>query len=71
MRTNNRFLACLLTGGGVILFRIWGEDRGVSRGQAGGVGWLQCFAHCFGGIECRGHAQSPAFEFSRPQYWSG
>jgi len=46
-------------------------DRGVSRGQAGGVGWLQCFAHCFGGIECRGHAQSPAFEFSRPQYWSG
>ena len=29
-----------------------------------GVGpewWLRCFAHPFGGVVCRGHAQYPAF----------
>ena len=29
--------------------RVWSE------------GWLRCFAHTFGGVECRGHAQYPAF----------
>ena len=24
-------------------------------------GWLRCFAHPYGGGECKGHAQYPAF----------
>ena len=24
-------------------------------------GWFGCFAHCFGGVECRGHAHYDAF----------
>ena len=33
-------------------------------GAGPGVGleaWLKWFAHPFGGVECRGHAQCPAF----------
>ena len=54
VRTSNRpFLAPL---GGASVFLIWGE---------GGVGtgvslerWLKCFAHPFGGVECKGHVCS-------------
>ena len=29
--------------------------------EVGLEGWLRCFAPRFGGVECRGHAQYPAF----------
>ena len=29
--------------------------------RVGPKGWLRCFAHSFGDVECRGHAQQPAF----------
>ena len=38
---------------------IQGEDRGMSRGQSGGV--VRWFAHPLGGVEFRGHTQYPAF----------
>ena len=31
------------------------------RPGVGPEGWLRYFAHPFGGVECRGHAQRPAF----------
>ena len=31
------------------------------RPGAGLEGWLRCFAHSFGGVECRWHARYPAF----------
>ena len=40
-------------------FLIWGEGRGVPRGQP--EGWLRWFAHPLGGAVFRGQAQYPAF----------
>ena len=37
---------------------------GVRVGMCPGLrleGWLRCFAHPYGGGECKGHAQYPAF----------
>ena len=46
------------------MFLIWGESRGVSRGQA--EAWLKCFAHSLGGVVCRERAQDPAFAPNTP-----
>ena len=32
----------------------------------GPEGWLRGFAHCLGGVVCRGHAQYPAFAPNTP-----
>ena len=50
---------CLLPKQGASWFRIWEKV-----GACPGVwleGWLRWSAHPFGGIECRGDAQCPAF----------
>ena len=41
----------------------------------GPEGWLRCFAQPFGGAECRGHVQYPAFapsssEVAAEFFWS-
>ena len=51
------------------LFLIWGEDRAVSRGQAGR--WLRQFAHPLGGVVGRKPVQYPAsslYLYSLPFY---
>ena len=53
MKISNVF-PCLLSSrvGAASSFLIWGEGRGVSRGQVSGVArWL---VHTSGGVECRG-----------------
>lgn len=59
--TNNR-LPCLLASrcgwGGGSWFLIWGEGQGVFRVRL--KGWLRWSARPFGGVECKGHVQSPA-----------
>ena len=59
VRKNNRLFCWLAYGSEASWFLTRGEGRGVSRGQ--GERWLRCFAHPFGGGECRGHVQFPAF----------
>ena len=58
MRTNDR-LPCSLPELGASWLLIWGEDTVYPRVWP--TGWHRCFPHPFGGVECRGHAQYPAF----------
>ena len=57
VRTSNRFSERVPS-----FFLIRGEGRGVSRVRPEGC--LRGFAHGFGGVVCRAHAQYPTFAFN-------